>query len=99
MTLPANSALLVDAVSSLRCACGAASGRWTASMAATLYSAGLALLLLVVPLAGAQTSAGTALQPKPLVVTGSSTIYPLMTDIVRRFEDLNRGASIEVRSV
>ena len=37
-------------------------------------------------------------QTRPLVVTGSSTIYPLMTDIVRRFESLNSGVSIEVRS-
>jgi len=57
---------------------------------ATLRSACLAALLLVPALAGAQ---------KPLVVSGSSTIYPLMMDIARRFESLNPGASIEVRSV
>ena len=57
---------------------------------ATLRSACVALLLLVPAPAGAQ---------KPLVVTGSSTIYPLMLDIARRFESLNPGASIEVRSV
>jgi len=37
-------------------------------------------------------------QTRPLVVTGSSTIFPLMTDIVRRFEGLNPGVSIDVRS-
>lgn len=49
-------------------------------------------LLLLVPLrVGAQAS-------KPLVVSGSSTIYPLMMDIVERFERLNANVSIEVRS-
>jgi phosphate transport system substrate-binding protein len=67
-------------------------------MAATHYSAAVALLLLVPPLAGAQISTGTSLPPRPLVVTGSSTVYPLMTDIVRRFERLNPGVSIDVRS-
>ena len=57
---------------------------------ATLRSACLAALLLVPALAGAQ---------KPLVVSGSSTIYPLMMDIARRFESLNPGVSIRVRSV
>lgn len=56
------------------------------------------LLLLLAPLAGAQTSADPGLPPKSLVVTGSSTIHPLMTDIARRFEDLNPGISIDVRS-
>jgi phosphate transport system substrate-binding protein len=64
----------------------------------TLRSAFLALLLLAPQLAGAQTSAGTSSPPRPLVVTGSSTIYPLMTDIARRFEKLNPGVSIDVRS-
>ena len=49
-------------------------------------SAFLALLLLVPQLAGAQAPTGTSLPPGPLVVTGSSTMYPLMTDIARRFE-------------
>lgn len=34
-----------------------------------------------------------------LVITGSSTVYPLMKEIVQRFERLNPGVSIEVRSV
>jgi phosphate transport system substrate-binding protein len=51
----------------------------------------LTLLLLVPLLAVAQTA-------KPLIVTGSSTVYPLMTDIARRFEGLNPGVSIDVRS-
>ena len=55
---------------------------------AALRLAGLAVLLLLPLVAGAQT----------LVVTGSSTIYPLMVDIVRRFESVNPGVSIEVRS-
>ena len=46
-------------------------------------------LLLVPALAVAQS----------LVVTGSSTVYPLMRDVVRRFESLHPGVSIEVRSV
>jgi phosphate transport system substrate-binding protein len=58
-----------------------------------------ALLLLLPALAGAQTSADTGSKPKTLVVTGSSTVYPLMTDIVGRFEGLNPGVSIDVRSV
>lgn len=32
------------------------------------------------------------------VVTGSSTVYPLMADIIQRFERLNPGVSIELRS-
>jgi phosphate transport system substrate-binding protein len=59
-------------------------------------AAALALLLLVSPLASAQDSAGKPSQA--LVVAGSSTIYPLMTEIARRFEGLNPGTSIEVRS-
>jgi phosphate transport system substrate-binding protein len=58
----------------------------------------LALLLLMPPLAAAQTSSGKGAPPRSLVVSGSSTIFPLMTDIVRRFERLDPGVSIEVRS-
>lgn len=61
-------------------------------------SACLAALLLVPGLAGAQTSAAPSSPPRPIVITGSSTIYPLMTDIARRFEGLNPGVAIEVRS-
>src|SRR5919198_550720 len=64
----------------------------------TFHSAALALLLLAPPLAGAQTSTGTGSPPKSLVVTGSSTVYPLMRDIVRRFERSNPGVSIAIRS-
>jgi len=67
-------------------------------MGVAFRSASLALLLLVPQLAGAQTSTGKSSPPRPLVVTGSSTIYPLMTDIARRFEQLNPGVSIDVRS-
>ena len=49
----------------------------------------LALLSLAPLFAGAET----------LVVTGSSTVYPLMTEIARRFEGLNPGVSLEVRAV
>jgi len=65
---------------------------------AAFRPAALALLLLVPPLASAQTSAGASPPGKPLVVTGSSTMYPLMTDIVRRFGRQNPGVSIDVRS-
>jgi len=54
----------------------------------TARPAALALLLLVSPLAAAQT----------LVVSGSSTVYPLMTDIAQRFQSLNPGVKIDVRS-
>lgn len=65
----------------------------------TFRSGALALLLLVPPPAGAQTSPGTSSPPTPLVVTGSTTIYPLMTDIVERFERLNPGEPmVEVTS-
>lgn len=47
-------------------------------------------LLLFVPLLAAGQST--------LVVTGSSTIYPLMQDIARRFESSNRDLAIEVHS-
>jgi len=59
-------------------------------MTAALRSAALALFFLLPALAAAQA-------PK-LVVTGSSTVYPLMVDIVRRFQSANPGVSIEVRS-
>jgi phosphate transport system substrate-binding protein len=49
----------------------------------------IALLLLLPSLCAAEA----------LVVTGSSTMYPLLIDIGRRFEVLNPGVSIEVRSV
>jgi phosphate transport system substrate-binding protein len=67
-------------------------------MGVAFRAASLALLLLVPQLAGAQASTGTSSPSRPLVVTGSSTIYPLMTDIARRFERLNPGVSIDVRS-
>ena len=54
----------------------------------TARAAVLALLLLVSPLAGAQT----------IVITGSSTIFPLMTDIAQRFQSLNPGVTIDLRS-
>lgn len=60
----------------------------------TLCSAAFAFASLMPPLAGAQTSSGT----RPLVVTGSSTVYPLITDIARRFEGLNPGITIDIRS-
>jgi phosphate transport system substrate-binding protein len=68
-------------------------------MGVAFRSACLALLVLVPQLCGAQTPTGTGSPARPLVVTGSSTMYPLMTDIARRFESLNPGVSIEVRSV
>lgn len=65
-------------------------------------SAGIAILgclaVLAPVLAGAQVPAGKAAPGTPLVVTGSSTMYPLMQDIVRRFEEQHPGVSIEVRS-
>jgi len=67
-------------------------------MVATHYSVALALMLLVPSLAGAQPSTDTSSPPQPIVVTGSSTIYPLMMDIARRFESRNPGVSIELRS-
>jgi phosphate transport system substrate-binding protein len=47
-------------------------------------------------LVGAQPSTGTS--PARLVVTGSTTVYPLMQDIVQRFERRNPGVSIDLRS-
>jgi phosphate transport system substrate-binding protein len=48
-------------------------------------------------------ASAVAAQPAPgssaLLVTGSSTVAPLMSDIARRFETLNKGVSIDVRSV
>ncbi len=57
-----------------------------------------ALLLLVAPLAGAQSRDGNNPAARPIVVSGSSTVYPLMLDIVQRFEALNPGVAVEVRS-
>lgn len=67
-------------------------------MGVAFRSASLAWLLLVPQLTGAQSPTGKSSPSRPLVVTGSSTIYPLMTDIARRFERLNPGVSIDVRS-
>jgi phosphate transport system substrate-binding protein len=64
----------------------------------TFRSAVLALLFLLPALAVAQSSTSTSSPARQLVVTGSSTVYPLMMDIVRRFEQRNPGVSIEVRS-
>jgi phosphate transport system substrate-binding protein len=50
-----------------------------------------ALLLLLPTLAGAQAR-------KPIIVTGSTTIYPLMTDVVQRFKRQNPRVLIEVSS-
>lgn len=49
----------------------------------------LSLLLLMPLLATGQST---------LVVTGSSTVYPLMQDIVRRFEAANADIKVDVRS-
>jgi phosphate transport system substrate-binding protein len=55
----------------------------------------IAALLWLAPFAAdAQTSTGA----RPIVVTGSSTMVPLMTDIARRFESGHPGIAIEVRS-
>jgi phosphate transport system substrate-binding protein len=65
----------------------------------TLRSVALAGLLLAPALAGAQKAGGTASSSqKPIVVAGSSTVYPLMLEIVQRFKRANPRASIEVRS-
>lgn len=50
----------------------------------------LSLLLLAPLLAHGQAT--------KLVMTGSSTVYPLMVDIARRFEGANPGVSIDVHS-
>jgi len=60
----------------------------------TFRSVAVGLLLLAPALAGAQSSN----EARPLVLTGSSTIYPLMLEIGRRFERLNPGVNIEVTS-
>jgi len=64
----------------------------------TFRSVAVALLLLAPAAAGAQSATVKSSPPKPLVVTGSSTIYPLMTEIVQRFKGANPGVTIEVRS-
>jgi phosphate transport system substrate-binding protein len=70
----------------------------TRHMGVAFRSAGLAWLLLVPQLAGAQSTIGKSPPSRPLVVTGSSTMFPLMTDVARRFEQLNPGVLIDVRS-
>ena len=47
----------------------------------------IALLLFLPSLCGAQT----------IVITGSPTMHPLMTDIVRRFQELNPAVTIDLR--
>jgi phosphate transport system substrate-binding protein len=58
-------------------------------MAAAFRLAIIAWLLLAPALAGAQ---------QRIVITGSTTIYPLMKDIVERFQSRNPGVSIELSS-
>src|SRR3954462_2709401 len=60
--------------------------------------ASVVLLLLLPQLTVAQPSASKGSPRKPIVVTGSSTMYPLMTDIARRFEKTNPDIVIDVRS-
>jgi phosphate transport system substrate-binding protein len=55
----------------------------------------IALCAAGAPFAAAQPSPGHT----TLVVTGSSTVAPLMIDIARRFETANKGVTIEVRTV
>ena len=64
----------------------------------TLCRAMLALACLTSGAAAAQTSGPGTPQSRPLIISGSSTVYPLMTDIARRFETRNPGVRIEVRS-
>src|SRR5688572_16357168 len=59
----------------------------------TLRTAVFALLTLLASAAGAQPPNGK------IVLTGSFTITPLMTDIARRFESANPGVAIEIRPV
>jgi phosphate transport system substrate-binding protein len=54
--------------------------------------------LVLASLSGHPSKAAT--QPAAaLVVAGSSTLAPLMTDIARRFETRNRGVAIEIHSI
>ena len=63
----------------------------------SLLRATLALVFACLCFATNQTAAQTT-AAKPIVVSGSSTVFPLMTDIARRFEALNPGTAVEVRS-
>jgi phosphate transport system substrate-binding protein len=44
-------------------------------------------------------SAGAAMPAKPLVLAGSSTVSPLMSDIARRFEAANQGVAVQIVTV
>src|SRR5687768_17461165 len=54
-----------------------------------------ALLLAMAIAADAQTA--TNGRSRALILSGSTTISPLVTDIARRFESLNPGVLIEIR--
>ena len=58
-----------------------------------LLCATAAALLCLTFAAGAQSSTSTK-----IIVSGSSTISPLISDIARRFESVNPGTAIEVRA-
>ena len=58
-----------------------------------LCATGAALLCLLPFAAGAQSPTRTK-----IIVSGSSTISPLISDIARRFESVNPGTAIEVRA-
>ena len=63
----------------------------------TLTCAAYSLLFSIAPVALPQTPGG-APPSRPIVVSGSSTVHPLVTDIARRFERVNPGIRIEVHS-
>ena len=63
-------------------------------------AAGAAMLALAALLGGTfgYRPAAAATPQAALVVTGSSTVAPLMTDVARRFESLNPGIRIEIKA-
>jgi phosphate transport system substrate-binding protein len=63
----------------------------------TCKPAAFSLLFFIASAAQAQTSPG-APPARPILVTGSSTVSPLVTDIARRFERLNPGITVDVQS-
>ncbi|MGZ5094869.1 MAG: phosphate ABC transporter substrate-binding protein [Burkholderiales bacterium] len=63
-----------------------------------LFMLAIALLCLVSSAAYAEASPNPKTLQGKLTITGSGTLFPLISDVARRFENRNPGVKIEVRA-
>ncbi|HEV7393617.1 MAG TPA: substrate-binding domain-containing protein, partial [Burkholderiales bacterium] len=73
-------------------------GIYARSERTPLFMMAIALLCLVSSVAHAQASPNPKTVQGKLIVTGSGTLFPLISDVARRFESRNPGIKIEVRA-